>query len=141
MLVKRIKYTDYDGNEREEDFSFNLSRAELAMMENSEMGGMKKRLEKIVQTQDTVAIMEVLRDIIHRSYGEKSPDGKRFIKSEELSTAFEQTEAYSELIMEMLGDTDFAAVFIQNVMPQQLIEQAAKKGLLDTSGGAIASLA
>lgn len=130
MLIKTIKYTDYDGNKREEDFCFNLSRAELAMMENSEIGGMKKRLERILQSQDTVAIMEVFKDFIHRSYGEKSPDGKRFIKSEELSIAFEQTEAYSELIMEILSDPNFAASFIQEIMPSQLVEEAKKQGLI-----------
>lgn len=130
MLKKTIKYVDYDGNQREEDFYFNLSRAELTMMENSEIGGMKKRLERIVQSQDTVAIMGTFKDFIHRSYGEKSADGKRFIKSEELSTAFEQTEAYSELIMEILSDEHFAATFITEIMPAQLVDEAKKQGLV-----------
>lgn len=121
MLKKTITYTDYNGVERTEDFYFNLSKAELIMMESSVAGGMKQRLEKIVQMQDSVEIMEVFRDLIHRAYGEKSPDGKRFVKSEELSTAFEQTEAYSELIMEIMGDSGKAAEFINSIIPKGLV--------------------
>lgn len=123
MLKKTITYTDYNGVERTEDHYFNLSKAELIMMESSVSGGMKQRLEKIVQTQDNVEIMKVFQDLIHRSYGEKSPDGKRFIKSDELSTAFEQTEAYSELIMEIMGDAGKASAFINAIIPAGLVDK------------------
>lgn len=124
MLKKTITYTDYNDVDHTEDFYFNLSKAELVMMETSVAGGMRQRLEKIVQTQDNVAIMEVFKDLIHRSYGEKSADGKRFVKSDELSTAFEQSEAYSELIMEIMSDSEKAAQFINGILPQGLIDQA-----------------
>ena len=124
MLKKTITYTDYNDNERTEDFYFNLSKAELIMMESSVAGGMKQRLEKIVQTQDNVEIMEVFRDLIHRAYGEKSPDGKRFLKSDEISTAFEQCEAYSELIMELMDDANKASAFINGIIPPGLLEKA-----------------
>lgn len=120
MLKKSITYVDYDDVERTEDHYFNLSKAELIMMDSSVVGGLKQRLEKIIQSKDNVAIMEVFRDLIHRSYGVKSDDGKRFIKSEELSTQFEQTEAYSELVMELLSDPNKAAAFINSVMPKGL---------------------
>lgn len=123
MLKKTITYVDYDDNERTEDFYFNLSKAELIMLESSVAGGMKQRLEKIVQTQDSVEIMEVFRDLIHRAYGEKSPDGKRFIKSDELSIAFEQTEAYSELIMEIMADAGKASAFINGIIPAGLVDK------------------
>lgn len=127
MLKKTITYIDYNGLERTEDFYFNLSRAELVMMETSVAGGMMQRLEKIAKTQDAVAVMEVFRDIIHRAYGEKSDDGKRFVKSDELSTAFEQTEAYSELIMEMINDPlNVAATFIRDIMPGDLAAELQK---------------
>lgn len=123
MLKKTINYTDYNGVERTEDHYFNLSKAELIMMEASVSGGMKQQLEKIVQTQDTVEIMKVFQDLIHRAYGEKSPDGKRFIKSDELSTSFEQTEAYSELIMEIMSDSGKASAFINGIIPAGLIDK------------------
>lgn len=123
MLKKTIAYTDYNDVERTEDFYFNLSKAELVMMETSTTGGLKQRLEKIVQTQDNVSIMEIFRDLIHRAYGEKSADGKRFIKSDELSTAFEQTEAYSELVMELMGDANKASIFINSIIPSDLADK------------------
>lgn len=127
MLKKTITYVDYDGNNRTEDHFFNISKAELTMMEASKTGGMKQYLERIVQTQDNVAIMEMFREIIHKAYGEKSPDGRRFVKSEDLSVAFEQTEAYSELIMELLGDAGKASEFINAILPADVMEAAAKK--------------
>lgn len=123
MLKKTITYTDYDGVERKEDFYFNLSKAELIMMESSVVGGMKQRLEKIVQSKDEVSIMETFKDLIHRSYGVKSDDGKRFIKSEELSTEFEQTEAYSVLVMEILSGADAASNFINAILPKDLMRE------------------
>lgn len=123
MLKKTITYTDYNGVERTEDYYFNLSKAELIMMESSVAGGMKQRLEKIVQTQDGVEIMKVFQDLIHKAYGEKSPDGKRFIKSDELSTGFEQTEAYSELIMEIMSNPDKASAFINGIIPAGLVDK------------------
>lgn len=123
MLKKTITYTDYNDVERTEDHYFNLSKAELIMMESSVAGGMKQQLEKIVQTQDSVEIMRVFQNLIHKAYGEKSPDGRRFVKSDELSTAFEQTEAYSELIMEIMSNPDKASAFINGIIPAGLIDR------------------
>lgn len=126
MYKKTIKSVDYNGVEREEDHYFNLSKAELIMMESSVAGGMEQRLKKIVQSQDNVAIMEVFKDLIHRSYGKKSDDGRRFIKSDEIATEFEQTEAYSELVVGILSDPDEAARFVNGIMPAGLMEEARK---------------
>lgn len=126
MLEKKIKFVDYNGTPREETHYFNISKAELIMMESSTAGGMKQRLEKIVQTQDEVAIMETFRDLIHRAYGEKSPDGRRFVKSDEMATAFEQTEAYSELIMEILKDSEKASEFINSILPREAVAGVVK---------------
>ena len=119
MIKKTITFTDYEGVERTEDFYFNLSRAELSDMELSVHGGLSKRLEKIAQTQDAPQIAKFFKEIILKCYGVKSEDGKRFIKSEELSKEFEQTEAYVELYMEMLNDADAAAAFFNGVVPPQ----------------------
>lgn len=127
MLKKEIRYTDYSGNEREEDFYFNISRAELTMMEASKVGGLKQYLERIVKCKDNVAIMDYFKDIIHMAYGEKSDDGRRFIKSEELATAFEQTEAYSELVVELLGNPKIASDFINAILPKEIVQAAAKE--------------
>ena len=118
MLRKRIKFTDYEGVEREEDFYFNLNRAELMKMQMAEEGGLKKRLEKILQAKDGVAIAEHFMTIIKESYGEKSPDGKRFEKVRNgvpLFEQFEQTEAYVELYVELTTDEKAAAAFVEGI--------------------------
>lgn len=117
MLKKTITYTDYDGNTRTEDFYFNLNKAEIAEMELSTNGGMEKMLTQIVNSQDGKRIMEVFKGIILKAYGVKTADGKRFEKSEEISKAFEQTEAYSELFMELVTDAEKAAAFINGIIP------------------------
>ncbi len=122
MLKKTITYTDYDGNERTEDFFFNLNRAELTEMEMSVNGGLTKLIEKIVQESDQSKIITYFKELILRSYGQKSLDGKRFVKSEELSKEFSQTEAYSELFMELASDAKAAAAFVNAIVPQSVSE-------------------
>ena len=118
MLKKTIKYTDYEGNEREEDFYFNLTKAECVKLQLGTEGGLEKSLRKIVAEQDVPKIIPIFEQIILSAYGEKSPDGKRFVKSKELSEAFAQTEAYSDLFMELMSDADAAAAFVNGIIPQ-----------------------
>lgn len=118
MIKKTISYTDYDGNERTEDFYFNLTKAEVMEMEMTTDGGLQKMIEKIIQTSDTKKIIELFKGIILKSYGEKSPDGRRFIKNDEIRDAFAQTEAYSQLFMELATDADKASEFVNGVVPK-----------------------
>lgn len=120
MLKKTITYTDYDGNERKEDFYFNLNKVELAEMEFSSSGGLEKTLNKIVAEQDGKKILEMLKDLILKSYGEKSLDGKRFIKTQELRDNFSQTEAFTELFMELITNAEAGALFIKGIVPQNM---------------------
>lgn len=129
MLKKTITYVDYDGNERTETFHFNLTKAEIAEMELSVEGGISKLIEKIVEDQNGKQIIEIFKDIILKSYGEKSPDGKRFVKNQELRDGFSQTEAYSELFMELATDAIAAAAFINGIVPQGPDDDAVLKHL------------
>ena len=117
MLKKTITYTDYDGHERTEDYYFNLTKAEVMEMEMSTSGGLAGMIQRIVAAQDAPAIIKIFKDLILKAYGVKSPDGKRFIKSEELSTEFSQTEAYSILFMELSTDADAASEFVTGIVP------------------------
>ena len=120
MLKKTIKYTDYDGNEREEDFYFNLSKAEVTEMELSKEGGMSEYIKKISATQNAPELIKLFKEMITKSYGEKSLDGKRFIKNKELTEAFTQTEAYSELFVELASNADEAVKFVNGIMPKNM---------------------
>lgn len=117
MLKKTIPYNDYNGGERTEDFYFNLSKAEIMEMEMGTTGGFVEMINRIVAAQDTASIVKIFKEIILKAYGVKSPDGKRFIKSKELSEEFAQTEAYSNLFMELATDADAAAAFINGIVP------------------------
>lgn len=118
MLKKTITYTDYNGNERTEDFYFNLTKAEIMEMELGTTGGLSEMIQRIVSAQDAPAIIKIFKELVLKAYGQKSADGKRFIKSDELSTEFAQTEAYSQLFMELATDADAAAKFVNGIVPQ-----------------------
>ena len=120
MLKKTIKYTDFDGVQREESVYFNLTKSELTEMELSATGGLTKMIEKIVETQDGGRILSVFKELILKAYGEKSPDGRRFVKSKELSEAFSQTPMYDILFMELATDADKASDFIKAVIPADI---------------------
>lgn len=127
MLKKTITYTDYNGVERTEDFYFNLTKPELIEMELGTKGGFTEMVEKIVAAKDAPSIIRVFKDLIKKSYGVKSEDGKRMIKSDGLFDAFSQTEAYSKLYMELVFDTDAGAAFINGIIPDDYKAEAAKK--------------
>ena len=122
MLNKNVTYTDYNGVERTETFYFNLTKAEIMEMEMGTSGGLAEMIKRIVAAQDAPAIIKVFKELILKAYGEKSPDGKRFIKSEELSTAFSQTEAYSKLFMKLATDEVAAANFVNGIVPKNMGE-------------------
>lgn len=126
MYKKVIKYTDYNGVDREETFYFNLNKAELVKWEGSTSGGMKALYDQIVQTEDKEALIGLFETIIQRSYGEKSVDGKRFMKSPEILANFISTEAYSNLFMELASDDKAATDFMNGIMPADLLAEAAK---------------
>lgn len=121
MLKKTITYTDYNGVERTEDFYFNLSRAELAEMELSVDGGLTEMINKIIAAQDTPSLVKIFKDLVLKAYGEKSLDGKRFVKVDEtgykLANNFAQTEAYSILFIELATNADAAAKFFEGIVP------------------------
>lgn len=122
MIKKTITYEDFDGNVRTEDFYFHLSKVELTEMYFGPTGGLEKYVQKIINEGDNKRVLEYFKDLILRSYGEKSLNGKQFIKNDELRSSFEQCEAFSELYMEML-DVDKAVEFIRGIMPKSIGEQ------------------
>jgi hypothetical protein len=118
MLKRTITYTDYDDNERKEDFHFNLSKSELTELEVSCEGGLTKLIEKVVAENNMQKLIEVFKDLILKAYGEKSPDGRVFLKNKEIRERFSCTEAYSTLFMELATNADSAAAFVNGITPK-----------------------
>lgn len=127
MYKKTMTYVDFDGNERTEDFYFNLMKSEILEMELGVSGGLTGLIQRIVQAKDVPAIVAEVKKFILAAYGKKSPDGKRFIKSKEITEEFTQTEAYSKLFVELASDADAVAEFINQVVPEDVAKQMAEQ--------------
>lgn len=123
MIKKTINYTDYNGVERSEDFYFNLTKAELMEMELGTTGGFTEYVQSIVDAQDAPTIMKIFKELILKAYGQKSLDGKRFIKNDQIRDEFTQTEAYSQLFMELATNEEEASKFVNGIIPQDLAAQ------------------
>ena len=117
MLKITKTYTDYNGNERTEDFWFNLSKAECVEMNLSTAGGLDAYLQKIVDTKDIPSLIKQFKDVVLKAYGEKSADGRRFMKNDEIRQAFAETEAYSMIFMDLVTDANKATEFINSIVP------------------------
>lgn len=131
MITKTITYNDYNGNERTEDFLFNLTTAELMEMEMSVDGGLAEKIDRITKTQKAPELIKIFKDLINRSYGEKSDDGRRFVKVNDagvpLYIGFTQTEAYSQLFMELATNAEKAAEFVNGIIPTDAAKSIASK--------------
>lgn len=120
MLTEKITYVDYNGLERTETYYFNLTKAEIAEMELSKEGGLTEYMQKLVDSKDAGTILDIFKKILLKSYGIKSEDGRRFIKSDEISKEFSETPAYSELYMRLAFDGKAAAEFIRGIVPEDV---------------------
>jgi hypothetical protein len=126
VLKKTITYKDFNDQEVSEDFFFHLSKAELVELELSHEDGLSAALQRIVEAEDGKGIVQEFKNIILTAYGVRSADGKRFTKNAQIREEFEATEAYSELFMELVLDTDAAIEFINGIIPAGMAEEAAK---------------
>lgn len=118
MLKRTETYVDYNGVTRTEDFYFNLTEAEVTEMELSTAGGLVEMINRVVAAQDVPVIIDIFKKLLLKAYGIKSPDGRRFIKSEEISKEFSETQAYSNLFMKLATDAEFAAEFTNGITPK-----------------------
>lgn len=123
MLTRTFTYNDFNGDQRTETCCFHLTQAELTEMNTSYNGGLEKALRRVAEEKDVKKIVEILKDIILRSYGKKSEDGRRFIKSQELRDEFAQTEVYSMLFMELANDANAAAAFANGIIAKPSHDQ------------------
>lgn len=127
MLKKTVTYIDFNDVERTEDFYFNLTEAEITDMNLDENGGLAEKLQKIVDSKDVKTIKDYFKWIVLKAYGEKSEDGRRFMKSEEITKAFEETQAYSDIWMELATNDSAAVEFVNGIMPRSFNEKVNKQ--------------
>ena len=127
MLKKTITFKDLDDNDVTEDFYFNLSKAELTELELTYPGGFTAHLERVIESEDGAQIISTFKDVILRTVGKRSEDGRRFIKSDEIRDDFVQTDAYSEMFMELCTSAEAAATFIKGIVPNDLLEEINKQ--------------
>lgn len=129
MLKKTITYEDFNGNQRTEDLYFNLTKAELMEMELSADGGLEATINKIIAAQNGKEIMELFKEIVLKAYGEKSLDGKTFDKSPEVKNRFLNSQAYSDIFMELATDADKATEFFNGIIPKDLANEVKKQNI------------
>lgn len=120
MYVKEIEYTDFNGVTRKEKFYFNLTKAEILDMELGKTGGLTEYIQKILEAQDTPAIMTLFKTLLLKSYGVKSDDGRRFVKNDQVREDFEQTQAFSDLYMLLALDDNEASKFVNSIVPEDM---------------------
>ena len=120
MFKKKITYTDYNGQERTEDFYFNLSKSELIMLESSTPGGYTAMLQRIIDSKDNTQLMKIFTDLIKMSYGVKSDDGKHFIKNDQVVEDFLNSAAFDQMFTEFFPDENAASNFAKGIIPQEI---------------------
>lgn len=140
MLKKTITFTDYFGEERTQDFYFNLTKAELTEMELSSTGGLERLTEKMIQTHDNKKLVKYFKELILRSYGEKSDDGFQFMKSKEISRRFEQSPAYDILFMELSTSAEKCAEFVNGIVPSDISKRMKEEQNNPNMNPALASI-
>lgn len=120
MYTRTITYTDWNGMERTEEFRFNLTKAELMEMQYEQEGGMREYLQKIIDSKNQKEIMRLFKDLVLKAYGEKSDDGRLFVKNDQIREKFAATPVYSEIFMQLSTDADKAAEFVNGIMPADI---------------------
>ena len=144
MLKKTVTYEDWNGKTRTEDFYFNLTRTECAELEYGLGPGksLSESFQTLIETRDMGEIIKTMKDIVLKAYGIKSDDGRRFMKNDEIRTAFVENPAFDEIYMELATDSDKAADFLTGIIPSQAIDQLGpnpKQELLNRTNAAIAN--
>lgn len=135
MLKKTVTYEDYNGNKRTDDFYFNLTKAELTEMNFSVSGGFDAYVSRIINEEDFGKIVEVIKEFVLKAYGIKSDDGKRFIKNDKVREEFSQTEAYSEIFMELATNAEAATAFFNGILPNDVKNAIQKENFKTLPGG------
>lgn len=121
MVAKKITYTDFTGKEITEVFYFNLTQVELAEMNLNIDGGFDQLSDRFKQKPDAAQMVDIFKALMHKAVLEKTPDGKRYVKSKEISDSFVASDAYSQLFIEMIlsENSDNVLNFLSKVITRK----------------------
>ena len=128
MIKKTISYVDFNGTQRNDDYYFHLSVPEATRFA-ARFGeqGWEAGIKKIVESGDLAEVLDLFEDIILTSYGQKSPDGRTFVKNKEMRENFSNSEAYAQLFEELVMSPDAMTQFAKGIgmsTAQQLASKA-----------------
>ena len=126
MYKKTLEYEDFNGDKVKEDVYFNLSKAELLEMNFRAKGGLKNYIEAIINARDTETLTDIFKTLLLISYGVKSPDGRRFMKNDQIREEFECSIPYDILFTTLATDAKEAADFVNGILPKELVEEMEK---------------
>ena len=127
MIKQDITYTNFEGEQETETLYFHLNKVELMEMQVSEKRGLAQYITDIQKAENNKEIFRLFKEIVLRAYGERSEDGKKFIKNERLREEFEGSLAYEELMVKIVTEADFAAKFVNGIMPAGMADQIAAR--------------
>lgn len=137
MLKRTIKFTDFDGNEQEEVHYFNLTKAELKEMQFGQAGGFGAHIERAIESGDIPTLFMEFKTLILKAYGQRSEDGKRFVKSPQIAEEFTQTAAYDQLFNEITEEQGALIEFMKGIMPAEILDQVDITELFEEGGTAL----
>lgn len=124
MLTKTITYTDLNGVEQTETHLFNMNKAELGRMQVKMDGKYIDYLQQLVDGKKIEALYDFFYNLVLDSYGEKSEDGKHFYKDAERRANFECSVAFSEILIDTIGDADKMSAFTKGILPPDMVTKA-----------------
>lgn len=124
MIVKQFTYKGFDGKSYTDEWCFHLSESDVFKINYGSLVGLDAMIKKLIDTRNGKEIMGLIDEIIMTSVGHRGADGRQFIKNEELRQEFRQTDAYSQLFMELAMDGEKASEFLMGVIPQDMAEKA-----------------
>lgn len=120
MLAKPITYKDpFSGENVTETFYFNITTAEMLDIEARYNGSIMSAIKRVLNSRNLESIIEIFKYLIGKAYGERPLNTNKFVKSKEATDAFLSSDAYSELMFELLEDKEAASEFFTHVFPEK----------------------
>lgn len=128
MIKKTLTFKNFKNETETEDFHFNMSEGELTKMQvaaiDQKNESFSDKLDKISKGLQGKELVDIIDDLVLRSYGVKSTDQKRFVKNSALLEEFTSSGAYSVLITELFSLDGSLAEFVNGVVPEDMVKNS-----------------